>query len=908
MVAVLVLVVVAGVIALAVAMGDGFRDTDVRPAPSGAWLATQGVTNIAHVHAGTRQVDARVNVARAVPGIGDIAVSQGDTGIYLIDGSGCAVHRFDEVRQDLAKRPEPKLLVPDGSDCGAAVVVQGDGHTFLVDGTNGRVEEIDPVGLDERAVVELGRPVAGVAVADGGLLVAAPADGSAPVLVRDGRVDGTVDVPASTTPAEVSRVGDRVVLVDGEQGRLVVLDDAGEVDRRVSLGLDGDLELLGAQEGGVAWVGADGGTVVGVDLASGRVLGPHDVVADDGVEPAGPPAGVGDAVVVPLADLSVALFDAVEGTERGRVSVGDGAVAAGAALEVVAVAGRVFVHPPDGRRAAACDAESCRGVDKQDAAVEEVEATPPEEEDPPVTATTVRRSTTTTAPPSTTTTTTAPPTTTSTSSSSTPSTSTVSTTTAPQASTTTTTIAAPAESPDTPGESSPAPTAAPAPPGPVALDGEPQVTATTVTLRWQAAPSSVAPVWYELEVDESPQSLPGPGADQPLSHTITGLTPETTVSLRLRGVNAVGPGPWTVRSVTPSAAVPVAVRASDSSADICRAYGEEAPCDADDGGGQVVVFWEPPAGGGVDTFDVACGGGLVSGVGAPGAGGQLVPAPDGRVVTCVVVSVVDGRGIAEARSGAVTARGRPPAPGTPTQQDRTVTWAAVDGADGYIVRTDAPSAPSVDVGQATSLDLAARIPSAGTSRVWVVATNDRGESDESAATTFVRRLDPPQVSVGEPAFDQPAGTVSLSWAADPVNQPTYRLRTTTPGTALDCGGPCSTLGSSLTVRVSGVADGQSVTIEVLATIDNPALDRATDVSATVSIHVMATTSQSDLSTCTGDVCVPSGESVGAGERVRVLCVGPDPYHRVRTAGGVTGFLQLAALTPDEPLDALPACT
>lgn len=875
-----------GVVALvlaAIVLGAGFRDSDVRYAPSGAWLATQGATNVAHVHAGTRQLDARVNVARAVPGIGDLAVAQGDTGIYIVDGQGCAVHRFDEVRQDLAKRPEPKALTPEAS-CAEARVRQGDGHVYLVDGAVGRIEEVDPQRLDERAVLELGGRIRSSAAAADGLLVVAPVDGDALVLVRQGSVVGEVPLGHPADQVRLARVGGRVVAVDRAASRLLVLDDDGGVDRQVDVPSTGLLSVLEVQGGPTVWLldDAEGGDrLVGVDLASGAVLGPYDV--PDELGDAGRPAAVGEVVVVPGEGFTVGVLDAGTGALRQVVGVGDEAVP-GTGLEVVALAGRVFVHAPVGRQAAACDDQGCVVVDKQDPSVEEVEATPPEEEDPPVTATTAPRSTTTTAAP----TTTAP---------------------APAAvddTAPTTTVAA--EPPPAPTTTAPPPP--PGPPGPVILTSEPSVTNTTATLRWSPAASAVVPVWYELDVAGAPQALPGPGAPQPLEHTVTGLAPDVTVEIRVRAVNAVGPGPWTIRQVTPSSAAPVAARASDLSDDLCRAAGAPgAPCGEDDGGGQVVVFWEAPPGGEVGTYDVSCGGRPgVNGVGTPGPEGLLVPADDGVPVTCTVASVVGGRQVAEARTGTVVAHGVPAKPAPVAQQGDRAVWQPVPGAEGYVVTTSAAEAPELEVGLAVSADLRAGIRVPGVYDVAVVARNDRGRSVPSDPVRFRRGLDVPVITGASPgAFGDPEGTVVISWQADPY-QPTYRLRTTAPGLTLDCGGSCDTYNggvvSTTTVRVVGLTGPTSVPIVVEAV--QPGFD-VVSATATVALQRYALATVSDgpggddaLYDCATTPCQPTASTVAAGSLARVVCRQPaGSYARIQLPGGVVGWVDLARLTEQQ---------
>ncbi|MCC5954444.1 MAG: hypothetical protein JJU45_20345 [Acidimicrobiia bacterium] len=385
-----------------VVIGTGFRSSQTEFHATGAWLAVQGTDDrsINHVDPATGQVDVKIRLPADIVD-GHFEVAQGDEGVYLVETASCRVHRLDQARLNISKRPPgtPAHRIPglEGERrCGAANIVMGGGAVLLwgEGPTAGQVtiEQVNPRSLrDPLEVPEVvidgtlayGRAVVG----DEGRLFLTPDDTGRVLVVHDGAQVDELDLFPDGAHLRMSRVGDRILAVDRRaeaatsQQRAVVLDGDGSVVHRLALPGDGDLWLADAQEGPWAWLAAEaldgaGHTLAAVDVARG------EVAADAVAVPFRPRRPVGAPGFAVVADRSVSahgLVVSVDGEPQQSSLELDRPVEE---TELLDVAGHRWFHSHDSFLGWVCDGGGrCTSFNKSRAALE-VEATDPEQEDP----------------------------------------------------------------------------------------------------------------------------------------------------------------------------------------------------------------------------------------------------------------------------------------------------------------------------------------------------------------------------------------------------------------------------------------------------------------------------------------------------------------------------------------------
>ena len=144
----------------------------------------------------------------------------------------------------------------------------------------------------------------------------------------------------------------------------------------------------------------------------------------------------------------------------------------------------------------------------------------------------------------------------------------------------------------------------------------------SVEIAFTPGPDGGSPVTnYAYTLDDSTWMTPSPSfTTSPV--TVTGLTNGTTYSIKLRGVNAAGPGsPSIAVAVTPASPVPPAPRPASAPVDVTAAAGDAS----------ITAAWEPPPASG--DFPVT----HYRAVASPGGLGCLT-----SVLSCTITGVTNG--------------------------------------------------------------------------------------------------------------------------------------------------------------------------------------------------------------------------------------------------------------------------
>jgi len=324
-------------------LGSGADPAEINLLDGAAWLASEGAADVVRVNGETGRVDARIDLGQVAT---DLVVEQaGDTVLVNVAGQ---LRRIDVANLDWGASV--------GSD---GEIVVGDDTVYLVR-PEGVVRQLDPTSLETEHEVDLGATPGHGVIAAGHLVV--PLDDGTVAVVDGDDVVGEVEAGDAGDRLHVSRVGERVAVLNQARGAVRTFDATnGEASDEHEVDLpEGELAVPRELPDGPLWVTAvRSGELAALDIESGE--GRLAPVAEGG-HALTAPAAVGERVY--LVDRTAGHVISVDAASLGVLRREPLGLPDASHVELVAHGGKAYVNDRAGNLAVVIDGDEYRRVDK----------------------------------------------------------------------------------------------------------------------------------------------------------------------------------------------------------------------------------------------------------------------------------------------------------------------------------------------------------------------------------------------------------------------------------------------------------------------------------------------------------------------------------------------------------------